>query len=122
MNHSISTDSAIFEQQKSDLLKTVAANLKNFRNNSSLTQEQLAEKTDLSTETIGNLENAKSWFSLDSIVKISSALNIKPYQLLLNPSNDEVVPIDLVSSYMGGFKDFVKSGGASYGIKNSSRK
>lgn len=118
----MSTDSAICEQQKSDLLKTVAANLKAFRNNSSLTQEQLAERTSLSTETIGNLENAKSWFSLDSIVKISSALNIKPYQLLLNPSNDEVVPIDLVSSYMGGFKDFVKSGVASYGIKNSSRK
>ncbi|MBQ5434150.1 MAG: helix-turn-helix transcriptional regulator, partial [Treponema sp.] len=62
MNHSMSTDSAIFEQQKSDLLKTVAANLKAFRNNSSLTQEQLAERTSLSTETIGNLENAKSWF------------------------------------------------------------
>lgn len=118
----MSTDSAICEQQKSDLLKTVAANLKAFRNNSSLTQEQLAERTSLSTETIGNLENAKSWFSLDSIVKISSALSIKPYQLLLNPSNDEVVPVDLVSSYMGGFKDFVKSGGASYGIKNSIRK
>ena len=122
MNHSMSTDSAIFEQQQSDILKTDAAHLKDISNNSSLTQEQLAERISLSTETIGNLENAKSWFSLDSIVKISSALNIKPYQLLLNPSNDEVVPIDLVSSYMGGFKDFVKSGGASYGIKNSSRK
>jgi len=122
MNHSISTDSEIFDKQKSDLLQTLATNLKTFRNNSSFTQEQLAEKTDLSTETIGNLENAKTWLSLDSIIKISVALNIKPYQLLLDSAKDEVVPIDLVSSYMGGFKDFVKSGKISYTINNTKRK
>ena len=122
MSHNISTDLANLENQKADLLKTVAVNLKKFRNNADLTQEQLAEKTDLSPETIGNLENAKSWFSLDSLIKISSALKIRPFELLLNSSTDEVVPIDLVSTYMGGFTDFVKTGGTSYNIKNSKRK
>lgn len=123
MNHNNSADSSKYSELKSDLLKTVASNVKKFRTECGFTQEQLAEKTSLSIETIGNLENAKSWFSLDSIIKISSALKVKPYQLLLDSAKDEVVPVDLVSAYMGGFADFVKSGAAiSYSVKNSKRK
>ena len=122
MNHNNSADSSKYSELKSDLLKTVASNIKKFRAECGFTQEQLAEKTSLSIETIGNLENAKSWFSLDSITKIALALNIKPYQLLLNTAYDNVVPVDLVSAYMGGFADFIKSGGVTYKVKNSKRK
>ncbi len=59
-----------------------ARRLKKLRKNAELTQEELAEKTNLSTTFIGLLETAKRKPSLKSLQKLSSALKVKTSDLL----------------------------------------
>lgn len=47
-----------------------------------LTQEQFAEKADLSVNFIGNVERGEQAVSLDSIVHIAAALKISVTQLM----------------------------------------
>ena len=47
-----------------------------------LTQEQLAEKADLSLNFIGNVERGEQAVSLDSIVQIAAALKITVQELV----------------------------------------
>ncbi len=56
--------------------------IKEIRKNQGLTQEQLAERADLSTTHISNIENAKKVPSLQSIVSIANALSITVDALL----------------------------------------
>ena len=48
-----------------------------------LTQEQLAEKTELSTNYISHIENSRSIPSLETVMKLCAALEITPNELLL---------------------------------------
>ena len=48
-----------------------------------LTQEKLAELTDLANNYISNIENGRSIPSLETLVKLCNALEITPNELLL---------------------------------------
>lgn len=56
--------------------------LKRLRNKVGMTQEQLADKTGLSTTFIGLLETAQRKPSLKTLQKISSALGVKTSELI----------------------------------------
>ena len=57
--------------------------LKELRKEKKLTQEQLAEKCELSVDTISHIEaNICYAMSLRVIYRIAEALDIEPYQLL----------------------------------------
>lgn len=59
-------------------------NIKYFRNLKHVTQEELAEKSDLTPNYISILERSNhARLSVDRLIKIAHALNIQPYQLLL---------------------------------------
>ena len=62
-------------------------NLKYFRINENLRQEDLAEKVDLTDKYISDLERAKFSPSLETIEKLANALNISPDLLLKNDSS-----------------------------------
>ena len=47
-----------------------------MRKNSKLSQEQLAEKLDVTRQTISNWENGKFYPDIDALVKISKFFNI----------------------------------------------
>ena len=53
-----------------------------------LTQEQLAEKTELSTNYISHIENSRSIPSLETLMKLCAALEITPNELLLGTSQN----------------------------------
>jgi len=57
-------------------------NLREFRKQVALTQEQLAEKTGLSVVFISLLENGHRTASLDSLLSISKALRIDLSELV----------------------------------------
>lgn len=59
-----------------------ARRLKRIRKKAELTQEQLADKTNLSTTFIGLLETAQRKPSLKSLQKIASALKTQVKDLL----------------------------------------
>ena len=57
-----------------------------FRKKQKMTQEQLAEKTDLANNYISNIENSRSIPSLETLVKLCDALGVTPNDILLGAS------------------------------------
>ena len=53
-----------------------------------MTQQELSEAADISVGFLCDLESGKKWGTLDTMAKIASALNVKPYQLLM-PEEDK---------------------------------
>jgi transcriptional regulator with XRE-family HTH domain len=60
-------------------------NLKKHRRNCGFTQEQLAEKVNVSTHHIGMIESSRNNPTLDLVERIATALNIKVYELFMDP-------------------------------------
>jgi len=65
-----------------DILKTFGDNLKHYRNQKNITQEDFAEECGLHRTYISAIECYKRSVSLKNIQKIARALNIEPYLLL----------------------------------------
>lgn len=57
-------------------LDKIGPHIAAYRNKAGLTQQELADKTDLSVQFIGYIENGNRSLSLKSLVKITNALNI----------------------------------------------
>jgi DNA-binding XRE family transcriptional regulator len=60
-------------------------NLKKYRRNCGLTQEQLAEKVNVSTHHIGMIESYRNNPTLDLVERIATVLNVKVYELFMDP-------------------------------------
>jgi transcriptional regulator with XRE-family HTH domain len=61
----------------------LAKNIKLARARLDLTQQELAEKCQVSTNYLGTIEIGGKFPSSDTLLKLASALNLKPYQLFL---------------------------------------
>ena len=61
----------------------LAKNLKELRKKLGLSQEKLAEISGLSIQTINDIEGGRKWVSDKSMTRLSKALNIECYQLLM---------------------------------------
>lgn len=59
-----------------DIKNRLGENLKRIRKEQNLTQFQLAEKADLSEETVKNIELSRCWTSEKNLSKITKALGI----------------------------------------------
>lgn len=60
----------------------IAENIKKYRKKIGVTQMELAEKADLSIETIKCIETSKRTMSLDSFLRISHVLKVSPVILI----------------------------------------
>lgn len=56
-------------------------NVKYLRENIKISQEKLAEKIDVSKNTISNIENGKRFVSAETLAKLANALNTDVYEL-----------------------------------------
>ena len=54
-----------------------------------MTQEKLAEKAELSAQTINDIEGCRTWVSDKSLIKIAEILHTSPAELLLPKQNME---------------------------------
>lgn len=59
-----------------------------IRKQNGITQEQLAEKAELSNVYISHIENSRSIPSLETLMKLCSALDITPDEVLLGTKQD----------------------------------
>jgi len=66
----------------SDVLKTIATNVRNERVKHGLTQEKLAEKAGLHTNYIGIIERQRRNVTVLALEKIAKALNVSVIDLL----------------------------------------
>ena len=73
-----------------DTLKSrLSANIKKFRRERRLSQFELAERAELSEQTINSIESRRLWPSDKTLIKICGVLNIDVYQLFL----PEILPL-----------------------------
>jgi len=67
------------------LKEIFAYNLKEKRQNSGLTQAQLAEKIGVSTHHIGMIEIARNYPTLELVERIAGTLDIEIHELFIDP-------------------------------------
>ena len=73
-----------------DIIKVFGSNVKAYRQRIGLSQEAFAEKCGMHRTYISAIECFRRSISLENIQKIADALEIEPYQLLLeNRENDQ---------------------------------
>ena len=75
-----------------DLLNQIGQRIRKHRERSRLSQEQLAERIDVSSQTISTAETGKKRLRVENIIKICEVLEISPDYLLLR----EISPQDLI--------------------------
>jgi transcriptional regulator with XRE-family HTH domain len=63
-------------------------NIKKYRGILHYSQEKLAEKAGLSSQTLNDIEGCRRWVSSKTITKLAKTLKVNEYQLLL-PLNQE---------------------------------
>lgn len=69
-----------------DILEVLSSNLRKYRKAAGLSQEALANKTNLHRTYIGGIEQRRINVSSINLQKIAEALNIEAWQLLKPPS------------------------------------
>lgn len=73
-----------------NLKQRLGNNIKQLRLSNSLTQEELAEKINLSAKSLSQIELGNNFVSAETLEKICSAINIKPKRLFdFELNNDE---------------------------------
>jgi transcriptional regulator with XRE-family HTH domain len=69
------------------LRKVLSANIKDRRKKLGISQEKLAEMTELSVQMINSIEGHRAWVSDKTLVALSRALGIEVFQLFM-PSTE----------------------------------
>ena len=79
-----------------DLRKILSVNIKRQREKLGITQENLAEKADISAAMMNDIEGCRTWVSDKTLKNLSSALEIDPYRLFI-PENTsgEAIPTEI---------------------------
>lgn len=105
-----------FETDRSEteeLRKTLSNNIRIFRRDLHLTQEQLAENADISLSYLADIEHCKTWISDKTLLKLSKALHKQPYELLINDTcieNKDKNNINIISDILHNEKkDLIKT-------------
>jgi transcriptional regulator with XRE-family HTH domain len=71
--------------------KMIAGNIRKERKQLGMSQSQLAERADLSIDTIKSVENGRRAMSLDTYLKIVQALETTPYALMNRKHPEEYI-------------------------------
>ena len=96
-----------------DIKKRLGENVKRIRKEQKLTQFQLAEKAELSEETVKNIELSRCWTSDKNLAKLTKALEVDIHSLFLpvstsfdSDSKDSVIIKTAIAKHL---KDYVDS-------------
>jgi len=80
------------------LRKILSANIKARRKKLGISQEKLAEMSNLSTQMINSIEGYRAWVSDNTLIALSNALGIEVYQLFIpDTENQKQEPLPLSS-------------------------
>ena len=72
-----------------DIIKVFGENVKTYRTNLKLSQEELAEKSGVHRTYISSIERFQRNVSLENIQCLGDALEIEPYKLLIPQKKTE---------------------------------
>lgn len=69
----------------------INTSIKNLRKSNNLTQEEFAEKIDISIQGLSNIERNRYQPTADTIDKICKVFKITPAELLLGQNDNEII-------------------------------
>ena len=72
-------------------LSLIGSRVRKFRKRAGFTQENLAERTNLSVQHIGNIETGRKRARIDTLIKIADALGVTVDLLLLGNYDSEII-------------------------------
>lgn len=84
-----------------DIRYIIADNVKLYRKRENLTQAELAERAELSLDSIKRIEGGKRTMSLENFLRISDALNVSLSFLLYNQV-DKMPEIEMIHCILKG--------------------
>ena len=97
-----------------DIKKRLGENVKRIRKEQKLTQFQLAEKAELSEETVKNIELSRCWTSDKNLAKLTKALEVDIHSLFLpvstsfdSDSKDSVIIKNAITENIKHYVDSV---------------
>ena len=97
-----------------DIKKRLGENVKRIRKEQRLTQFQLAEKAELSEETVKNIELSRCWTSDKNLAKLTKALAVDIHSLFLpvsesfdSDSEDSVIIKNAIAENIKHYVDSV---------------
>ena len=67
------------------MLRYIGMNVQNARLKAGLTQENLAEKVDISVSSVSRCETGRSMVSIAKLIVIANELHVPAYELMMNP-------------------------------------
>jgi transcriptional regulator with XRE-family HTH domain len=70
------------EANESSAMRTLGANVKQFRERLDLSQAELAEKAEISITFLSDIERGKKWISLYTMLKLVNIFQVEIYELL----------------------------------------
>ena len=85
------------KEKTPELRKILSLNIKRQREKLGITQENLAEKANISAAMMNDIEGCRTWISDKTIKNLSSALQIDTYRLFIpeNTSGD-AIPVEII--------------------------
>jgi len=81
------------KEKPEKIRQVLAQNIKIRRKRLKLSQEKLAEITEMSVQTINTIEGCRMWVSDKTITRLAKALNVEVFQLL--------IPFNVIKSELG---------------------
>jgi len=67
--------------EEQELRGILSSNIKRCRLNKNLSQLAMAEKLNISTNFLSDIERCKAWVSPNTLVKLASVLGVEPFEL-----------------------------------------
>lgn len=83
--------------------------IQTMRNSMGLTQEQLAERLNIATSTLGNIERGSKGISMDLAVEISIVLDVSLDYLVLGGKRKTLSPKEVVYQIIDLLTELLKS-------------
>jgi transcriptional regulator with XRE-family HTH domain len=95
------------ENKTQEILTILANNIKSARTKLGYSQQELAEKADLSPGHMNDLEQGRKWVSADTLHRLATALMLEPWMLLLPDVESEstTANYDLLTRFASRMKD-----------------
>ena len=76
------------KKEQEPIRKILSNNLKKYRGIFHYSQAKLAEKANLSMQTLNDIEGCRRWVSSKTLSKLANVLSVCEYQLLLPENTD----------------------------------
>ena len=93
---------------------TLGMNINRRRNDMGLSKEKLAEKLDVSKNTISDLENGEKFIRAKNLSRLAMALEIDVYELFKPDTVLPDKPVDIIAKFSGEVQEIIEKMGDTY--------